>query len=84
MRTLWRDSGYVRYLVGMVSQMYIMSNLSNVYFEYVQVILCQLQLNKAVKKKKNSWTLICTVASESPGFTVSPRAPDPGVQFRPR
>ena len=49
MRTLWRDSGYVCYLVGMVSQMYIMSNLSNVYFEYVQVILCQLQLNKTVK-----------------------------------
>lgn len=47
-RRLWRDGGYMHCLVGMVSQMYIMSDLPNVYFEYVQVILCQLQLNKAV------------------------------------
>ena len=47
-RRLWRGGGHVHYLVGMVSQMDILSNLSNVYFEYVQVILCQLQLNKAV------------------------------------
>ena len=47
-RRLWRGGWYVHCLVGMVSQMYIMSNLANVYFEYVQVILCQLQLDNAV------------------------------------
>lgn len=48
----WRGPGegcgMCTILWGWFARLYIMSDSSNVYFEYVQVILCQLQLNKAV------------------------------------